>query len=88
MRWHDRHFKVHECKVRFGISLMLASYLWKICFTLVLSPSLEDEQRLSVEVLLMVLKSEIKPSTPASFHDFRTPKVVIGLISKYFHKFW
>ena len=40
-RWHDRHFKVHKCKVRFGISLMLASYLWKLYFTLVLSSSLE-----------------------------------------------
>ena len=68
-RWHDRHFKVHKCKVRFGISLMLVSYLWKLCFTLVLSPSLEDKQRLSVGVLLMVLKSEIEPSTLASFCD-------------------
>ena len=46
--------------MRFGISLMLASYLWKLCFTLVLSPSLEDEQRLSVGVLMTVLKSKIK----------------------------
>jgi len=36
---------------------MLVSYLWKLCFTLVLSPSLEDEQRLSVGVLLTALKS-------------------------------
>ena len=84
-RWHDRHFKVHKCKVRFGISLMLASYLWKLYFTLVLSPSLEDEQRLSVGVLLTVLKSEIKSSTPASFHNIQTPNVVIGLIANHFH---
>ena len=31
-------------------------------------------------VFLMALKSEIKPSTPASFHNFRTPNVLIGLI--------
>ena len=31
------------------------------------------------EVLLTALKSEIKPSTPASFHNFQAPKVVIGL---------
>ena len=68
-RWRDRHFKVHKYKVRFGISLMLASYLWKLCFTLVLSPSLKDEQRLNMGVLLTVLKSEIEPSTLASFRD-------------------
>ena len=39
-------------------------------------------------MLLTVLKSEIKPSTPASFHNFQTPKVVIGLISNNFHEFW
>ena len=75
-RWHDRHFKVHKCKVRFGISLMLASYLWKLCFTLVLSPSLEDEQRLSVRVLLTN-----QPSTPAAFHNISSPNLVVGLIS-------
>jgi len=58
-RWHDRHIKVHKCKVRFGISLILASYLWKLCFTLVLSPSLEDEKILSVGVLLTVVKCKI-----------------------------
>jgi len=58
-RWHDRHFKVHKCKVRIGISLMLASYLWKLCFTLVLSALLEDEQRLSVGELLTALKYQI-----------------------------
>ena len=53
-RWHDRHFKVHKCKVWFGISLMLAS-----CFTLVLSALLEDKQRLSVGELLTALKYQI-----------------------------
>ena len=38
--------------------------------------------------LLTVLKSEIKPSTPASFHNIQTLKVVIGLISNHFHEFW
>ena len=39
-----------------GISVMLASYLWMSWYTLVLSPSLEDEQRLSVRVLLTTPK--------------------------------
>jgi hypothetical protein len=39
-------------------------------------------------IVLTVLKLEIKPSTPASFHNFQTPKVVIGLISNHFHEFW
>jgi len=38
--------------------------------------------------LLTVLKSEIKPSTRASFHNIQAPKVVIGLISNHFHEFW
>ena len=42
--------------------------------TLVFASLLEDEQRLSVGVLLMVLKSEMKPSTPASFLNFQTTK--------------
>jgi hypothetical protein len=25
-RWHDRHFKIQKCKIRFGISLVLSSY--------------------------------------------------------------
>jgi len=58
-RWHDRHFKVHKCKVWFGISLMVASYLWKWCSTLVLSALLEDEQRISVGELLTALKYQI-----------------------------
>ena len=58
-RWHDRHFKVHKCKVWFGISLMLAPYLWKSCSTLVLSTLLEVEQRLSVGELLTALKYQI-----------------------------
>ena len=80
--------KVHKCKVWVGISLMLASYLWKLCFTLVLSPSLENEQRLSVGVLLTVLKSKIKLSTPAAFLINQTPNVVVGLNSNQFHEFW
>ena len=52
----DRHFKVHKCKVWFGISLMLASYNWNSCFTWVLSALLEDEQRLSVGELLIAAK--------------------------------
>ena len=87
-RWHDRHFKVYKCKVRFGISLMLASYLWKFCFTLLLSPSLEDDQRLSVGVLLTVLKSEIQLSTLASFHNISSSNLVVGLNFDKFHKFW
>ena len=59
-----------------------------VASTLVFASLLEDEQRLSVGVFLMVLKSKIKPSTPASFHNFQTPKVVIGLISNRFHEFW
>jgi hypothetical protein len=34
-RWHDRHFKVHKCKVWFRISVMLASYHRNFCFHLV-----------------------------------------------------
>ena len=56
--------------------------------TLVFASLLEDEQRLSVGVLLTVLKSEIKPSTPTTFHNIKTPNVVIGLITNQFHKFW
>ena len=87
-RWHDRHFKVHTCKVWFGISLMLASYLWKLYFTLVLSSSLEDEQRLSVGVLLTILNSGIEPSTLSSFCIIHSPNLVVGLNSDKFHKFW
>jgi hypothetical protein len=35
---------------------LYAGYIQGVAFTLVLSPSLEDEQRLSVGVLLTVLK--------------------------------
>ena len=38
--------------------------------------------------LLTVLNSEIKPSTPASFHNFQSPNIVIGLIANHFHEFW
>ena len=63
-KWHDRHFKVQKCKVRFGISLMLASYLWKSCSTLVLSALLEDEQRLSVGCYWRLLMTNLRPSIP------------------------
>ena len=39
------------------------------------------------EVLLTALKSEIKPSTPASFHNFQAPKVVLGHNANHFHEF-
>ena len=67
---------------------MYAGFFKGVASTLVFASLLEDEQRLSVGVLLTVLKSEIKPSTPTSFHNFQTPKVVIGLISNHFHEFW
>ena len=35
----------------------------------------------------MVLKSKIKPSTPASFHNIQIPNVAIGLISNHFTSF-
>ena len=46
---------------------LYAGYIKGDAATLVLASLLEDEQRLSVGVLLTVLKSEIEPSTPASF---------------------
>ena len=55
-RWYDRHFKVHKCKVCVGISHMLASHLWNLCSTLVISHLLDDEQKLSVGELLTTLK--------------------------------
>ena len=53
---------------------LYAGYIKGVASTLVFASSLEDEQRLSVGVLLMVLKSEMKPSTPASFLNFQTTK--------------
>ena len=47
-----------------------------------------DASLFSSYQVLTVLKSEIKPSTPSSFHNFQTPKVVIRLISNHFHEFW
>ena len=67
---------------------LYAGFFKGVASTLVFASSLEDEQRLNVGVLLMVLKSEIKSSTPASFHNFQAPKVVIGLNANHFHKFW
>jgi len=55
---------------------------WTLSLTLFLSLSP------SLCCMLTVLKSEIKPSTPTSFHNFRTPKVVIVLISNHFQEFW
>jgi hypothetical protein len=51
--------KSSQLHVWLGISHMFAPYHRKSCFTLVLSPSLEDEQRLSVGVLLTDLKYQI-----------------------------
>ena len=67
---------------------LYAGFFKGVTSTLVFASLLEDEQRLSVGVLLTVLKSEIKPSTPATFHNIQTPKVVVGLISNHFHEFW
>ena len=38
--------------------------------------------------VLTALKSETKSSTPASFHNFQAPIVVIGLNANHFHEFW
>ena len=67
---------------------LYAGFFKGVASTLVFASLLEDEQRLSVGVLLMALRSEIKPSTPASFLNFQAPKVVIGLIANHFHEFW
>ena len=64
---------------------LYAGYIKGVASTLVFASLLKDEQRLSVGVLLTVLKSEIKPSTPASFHNIQIPNVVIGLIANHFH---
>ena len=79
--------KVHKFGKKLGITCMQVSSKG-VASTLVFTSLLEDEKRLSVGVLLTALKSKIKPSTPASFHNFRTPKVVIGLNANYFHEFW
>ena len=84
---HGRHLKSSQVWEKTWNNLY-AGCFEGVASTLVFASLLEDEQRLSVGVLLTVIKSEIKPSTPASFHNFRTPKVVIGLISNYFHEFW
>ena len=67
---------------------LYAGFFKGVVSTLDLAYLLKDEQRLSVGVLLTVLKSEIKLSTPATFHNIQTPNVVIGLISNHFHEFW
>ena len=84
---HGRHLKKFTSQEKLGITCMQVSSKG-VASTLVFASLLEDKQRLIVGVLLMVLKSEIKPSTPASFYNFQTPKVVIGLISNHFHEFW
>ena len=65
-----------------------AGYVQGVASTLVLASSIEDEQRLSVGVLMTILTSEIKSATPALFLTFKPPKVVMGLIGNHFHKFW
>ena len=45
-------------------------------------------EHLRDSLLLMVLKSEIRLSSPASFHNIQPPNVVVGLNSNQFHKFW
>ena len=67
---------------------LYAGFFKGVTSTLVFASLLEDEQRLSVGVLLTVLKSEIKPSTPATFHNIQTQNVVVGLNSNQFHEFW
>jgi hypothetical protein len=67
---------------------LYAGFFEGVASTLVFASLLEDEQRLIVGVLLTVLKSGIKPSTPASIHNFQTPKVAIGLNANHFLKFW
>ena len=67
---------------------MYAGFFKGVASTLVFASLFEDKQKLSVGVLLTVLKSEIKPSTLASFHNFQTPNIAIGLIANHFHEFW
>ena len=86
-RQHGSQSKIHKDEKKFGI-ILYAGDIQGVASTLVLQTLLENEQRLSVGVLLMVLKSKIKPSTLASFHNIQSPKVVIGLVSNHFHEFW
>ena len=67
---------------------LYAGYIKGVASTLVFASLLEDDQRLSVGVLLTVLKSKIKQSTPAAFPINQTPNVVVGLNSNQFHEFW
>ena len=64
---------VHTQKVSQGLeetwNNLYAGYIKGVASTLVFASLLEDDQRLSVGVLLTVLKLEIKPSTLASFHN-------------------
>ena len=60
---------------------LYAGYIQGVASALVLSPSLEDEQRLSVGVLLTAVKSKNQPSTPAAFHNVSSLNLVVGLIS-------
>jgi hypothetical protein len=48
-RWHDKHTtKLTSPRYKFGMTLLLALYLWVVCLTLIFSRSLEDGQRSSV----------------------------------------
>ena len=67
---------------------MYADFFKEVASTLVFASLLEDEQRLSVGVLLMVLKSEIKPPITAAFHNIQSPNIAIVLIANHFHEFW
>ena len=58
---------------------LYAGYIHGEASTLVLSPSLEDEQRLSVGVLLMVLKCQNYPSTLAKICAKTNTKLDLGL---------
>ena len=69
-------------------SNLYAGFFKGVASILVFASLLEDEQRLSVGVLLMVLKSEIKPSNSATFHNIQLPNIAIGLIPNHFHEFW
>ena len=48
---------------------LYAGFFKGVASTLVFASLLEDKQRLSVRVLLTVLKLEIEPSTPVSFRN-------------------
>ena len=47
-----------------------------------------NKEAFTIWEVLTALKSKIKPSTPASFHNIQSPNVVVGLNSNQFHEFW